>query len=147
MTNLIAQVTSMSTQHKRDNDNDNKSHRTRNNKHKAKEGGAGRTGSGDKGESIPIRYKLGHWTLHGKFNFPLAKGVPFLASKIKWDPSWPADKEAYYNARKEVQERFAAGEKKDSSKAQQIAELKKQLAALESDEPGITEGDKRRRHK
>ena len=57
--------------------------------------------------------------------------MPFLTSKIKWDPSWPADKRAYYNARKEAQEKGAAWEKKDSSKAQQIAELKKQLAALE----------------
>ena len=67
---------------------------------------------------------MGYWTPHGKVNFPLAKGAPFLTSEVKWDPSWPADKKAYYNARKEVQERYAAREKKDSSKAQQIAELK-----------------------
>ena len=70
-----------------------------------------------------------------------------MVSEVKWDPSWPADKKAYYNARKEVQEGAAAKGKREPTKAQQIAELKKQLAALEQDEPGITEGDKRRRRK
>ena len=49
MIDLIAQVTNMSTQRKRD-DDDEKSHRTRNQKRKAKEDGAGRTSSGDGGE-------------------------------------------------------------------------------------------------
>ena len=131
MTDLIAQVTSMNTQRRRDDSEDDKSNRKRNDKRKAKEGGVGRTGSGDKGEAIPIKGDLGWWTPHAKFNFGLAKGLPFSVSKIKWDPSWPADKRAYYNARKEAQEKGAAWDKKDSSKAQQIAELKKQLAALE----------------
>ena len=39
------------------------------NKRKAKEGGAGRTGSSDKGEALAIRGKLGWWTPHAKFNF------------------------------------------------------------------------------
>ena len=132
MTNLIAQVTNMSTQRKRnDDDDDDKSHRTRNQKRKAKEGGAGRTGSGDGGEWHELKGPAGHWTPHGKFNFPLAKDALFLVSEVKWYPSWPADKRAYYNARKEVEERYAAREKKEPSKAQQIAELKKQLASLE----------------
>ena len=48
MTDLIAQVTNMSTQRKlKDDDNDDKSQRTRNPKRKAKDGGAGgRNGSG-----------------------------------------------------------------------------------------------------
>ena len=113
MTDLIAQVTSMSTQCKRNNDDDKKSHRTRNNKRKAKESGAGRTGSGDGGEWLELKGPAGYWTPHGKCNFPLAKGAPFLASEVKWDSSWPADKKAYYNARKEVQEGAAAKGKRE----------------------------------
>ena len=75
---------------------------------------------------------MGWWTPHARFNFGIAKGEPFSTSAIKWDPTWPADKPAYYNARKEAQEKGAAWEKENpNAKALQIAKLKKQLAALE----------------
>ena len=95
MTDLIAQVTSMNTQSRRDDSEDDKSNRKQNDKRKAKEGGVGRTDSGDKCEVIPIKGDLGWWTPHARFNFGLAKGVPFSISEIKWDPRWPADKRAF----------------------------------------------------
>ena len=69
--------------------------------------------------------------------------------EISWDGSWPDDKKAYYNARKKVEAaekvakqdkaaRTAAGKanrvvgsKKEATKAQKIAALKKQLEDLE----------------
>ena len=63
----------------------------------------------------------------------------FIDSKITWDSSWPADKRAYYNARKAVQENGEAkraahavksATKREPSEAQKIAALKKQLKDL-----------------
>ena len=65
--------------------------------------------------------------------------------EILWDRNWPADKKAYYNARKKAREKSNAGEaannsktkskalevKKEATKAQKIAALKKQLEDLE----------------
>ena len=131
MNDLIAQVTNMATQSKPDDSDDNKSNRKRNNKRKAqKEGGAGRTGSGENGEALPLKSKNGWWTPHAKFNFGIKLGESFSAAAVKWDPSWPADKRAYYNARKETQEKGNAYFTADK-KAAKIAALKAQLAALE----------------
>ena len=134
MTDLIAQVTKMSTRRKRedDDDDDDKSQHMRNPKRKAKDGGAGgRNGSGEGGAWIELKGPAGFWTPPGKFNFPLEKGAPFLVSEVKWDHSWPADKKAYYNSRKEVQQGAAAKGGREPTKVQQIVELKKHLAALE----------------
>ena len=132
MTDLIAQVTSMTTQSKSDDGDNNKSNRKRNNKRKAKEGGAGRTGSGENGEALPLKSSSGWWTPHAKFNFGIKQGESFSAAAVKWDPTSPADKRAYYNARKEAQEKGKAYFKENpEKKAAKIAALKAQLAALE----------------
>ena len=73
---------------KPEDDDDNKSHCTRDQKRKAKDGGAGgRTGSGEGGAWIELKGPGGFWTPHGKLNFPLEKGAPFLVSEVKWDQS------------------------------------------------------------
>ena len=60
------------------------------------------------------------------------EGQIFSADAVKWDPTWPADKRAYYNARKEAQEKGKAYFKENpDAKALRIATLKAQLAALE----------------
>ena len=106
-------------------------------------------GSGENGEMIPATFKHKQsgdtaWTAHRKFNFPIADNAPFNTFEISWDDSWPADKKAYYTARKAKQ---VAGKKKRESKAatnngvvkvkreptkaQKVAALKKQLEDLE----------------
>ena len=64
--------------------------------------------------------------------------MPFDHTNHKWDGSWPNDKKAYYNPRNKVQvegqkkrEINESGAKKEPTKAKQVAELKRQLAALE----------------
>ena len=88
------------------------------------------------------------WTAHRKFNFPIADNAPFNSFEISWDDSWPADKKAYYTARKAKQvegkkrgesnnaaknktKSKALGVKKEATKAQKIAALKQQLKDLE----------------
>ena len=64
MTNLIAQVTTMSTRRRDDdnNDDDDKTQQTRNPKRKAEGGGAGGgRGSGNGGEHLNVRTD-GRWT-------------------------------------------------------------------------------------
>ena len=66
-------------------------------------------GSGENGAMIPAkytRYGEDRWTQHRKFNFPIAKDAPFNALEISWDNSWPADKKAYYTARKQAKQAY-----------------------------------------
>ena len=107
--------------------------------------------SGKYGEWIKSREGRGkneHWTHPAKFGFPpKAKGSPFDTLEILWDSNWPADKKAYYNARKKVQTEARANlaaikanedatdkvaeVKREPTKTQKNLALKKQLEDLE----------------
>ena len=127
--------------------------RPRNAKRKAEETDANTgTGSGANGEYIKTKTRIPngnkHWTDPTKFGWPkTTKDSPFNVLGISWDSSWPADKKAYYNARKKAREKGNAWQaandnaqktgnkalvvKKEATKAQKIAALKKQLKDLE----------------
>ena len=105
------------------------------------------TGSGKNRAYIQKNSRPGMWTKHSQFGFPIADNTPFIAKESTWDPSWPADKQEYYNARNKVQEtgdaKIAVNDakqtanaakgatKREPSQAHKIATLKKQLKDLE----------------
>ena len=136
MTELIMQVSAMKTGGcYSGNDIDEKSQGTRNNKRKAVDSVAGRgSGSGKGGTYLELKSNNGQWTHPQKCGFPWTRKESFKTSAIKWDSSWPADKQAFYNDRKAIQDAGAAkerAEKRELTKAQTIAALKKQLEDLE----------------
>ena len=102
MTELIMQVSAMKTGGcYSGNDIDEKSQGTRNNKRKAVDSVAGRgSGSGKGGTYLELKSNNGQWTHPQKCGFPWTRKESFKTSAIKWDSSWPANKQAYYNARK-----------------------------------------------
>ena len=68
--------------------------------------------------------------------------MPFSVSEIKWDPSWPADKRAYYNARKELSASTAKEERIQQMaddarrKADQLASM---LSRMDAKDKQITD--------
>ena len=152
MNNLILQVAAMNKHNSNEQTDDVEPQRPRNAKRKAGETNALKgNGSGKDGKWIKIKRGEGkkeHWTHPSKFGFPkMSKDSPFNDLEILWDSNWPADKKAYYNARKKVQteakanwaankaNRDAADKvvevKREPTKAQKIAALKKELEDLE----------------
>ena len=136
MTELIMQVDAMKSGGRYTaNDNDDKSQGARNNKHKAVDSVAGRGSvSGAGGTYLELKSNNRRWTHPQRCGFPWKRNQPFKTSVIKWDSSWPADKQAYYSACKVIQDAVVVkerAEKREPTKAKKIAALKKQLEDLE----------------
>ena len=111
MNNLILQVAAMNKNNSNEQPDKVEPQRPRNQKRKAEETDATTgTGSGANGEYIKMKTKSAngnkYWADPAKFGWPkTTKDSPFNVLGISWDSSWPADKKAYYNARKKTREK------------------------------------------
>ena len=81
-----------------------------------------------------LKQENGLWTHATKSSFT----TPFDHTNHKWDGSWTNNNKAYYNAHEKLQAEgekkrttIKAGAEKEQTKAEQVAELKMQLADLE----------------
>ena len=131
MSDLIMQITTSKINTGRRRNADNKPQSQCGPKRRV--GGGGRP-EVKQGGAQKLKTKNGLWTRKKKVGFT----ITFDHMNHKWDGSWPNDKKAYYNACKKVQvegqkrrEINESGAKNEPIKAKQVAELKRQLAALE----------------